>query len=274
MTHSSCFIAILHYFNAEKVPKAWRMFTHPRDSADGVIRSAASWVVSLYKLNRIQILIERRKCYYCWRVWLVLHQYCVEGLIIGTNYRYVFISAVMTRVPKRAAEEENWKVRWDGMRRLGVFNRLRKWILYHGAGQLSMAVHLRPHIRVLTLLILLRWTISISRTCGNGCCLDLAESTRCSLPLRSRFGCDSGTRGVSATPDVALTKNREDIDILLSIKNLLILFLPRRGQWNNTVNRCTYHLTLCKGQRKWSNPRPRSNWVQCRRERSGACSIH
>ena len=80
--------------------------------------------------------------------------------------------------------------------------------------------------------------LSPSSTCGNGCgecCLNLAESvldrnesspiervesTRVLLPLESIPGRDSGTGGVGTTPDAALTKNREDIDISLVIENL------------------------------------------------------
>jgi len=49
--------------------------------------------------------------------------------------------------------------------------------------------------------------------------LERGESTRCLLPLESVLGRDSGTGGVGATPDTALTDNREDIDILLAIEN-------------------------------------------------------
>jgi len=75
---------------------------------------------------------------------------------------------------------------WNEVNRCIQPSGLRKWILYHGAGQLSIAVPLLLHIRVLTQLVLLHCTISISRTCGNGCreCfLDLAKSTRYLVPL-------------------------------------------------------------------------------------------
>ena len=41
--------------------------------------------------------------------------------------------------------------------------------------------------------------------------LERGDSTRSLLPLESVLGRDSGTGGVGATPDAALTDNREDL---------------------------------------------------------------
>ena len=89
-------------------------------------------------------LVEQWESHYCWRVWLVFRGDFVEGQIIGSNYRYVFLSAVMTRVEER--EEMEGTLRWNEVIRRIQPSSLRRWILYHGAGQLSIAVSLLLHI--------------------------------------------------------------------------------------------------------------------------------